>query len=263
MTLFWDGDPSTQSFIKIVGLSPAPQISPRSHIRTSSRPASAPAREVHTAHTFRSSPRQARPTTHHGTCNAASNNVGRATTDVSRTFYCCEQSGVDSSGKRCCVSFQHAANHYYHRDELERGRTRALEHRLRRLEQDNTHLRDAMLNKHNDWGLKRGVDDTHRRSLEMIAALLTAKKGAEKKSRTQDNARDRQVPLLLAMLYIQHLLSQYFVRSVKNVQNRGFGANHPDVSAIIVKKKRSSSGSSICDTFILYMYFFLLTAYPA
>lgn len=206
MALFWDGNPSTQSFIKIVGLSAASQLPPGSRTRASSRPASAPAREAHIAHTayaYRSLPRRGRTITHRGAHTAANDNFSRANTAVGRGFDSCERSGVNGSNERSCVSYHDAGDRYYHRDELEMGGTRALGHRLRQVQQENARLRDAMMDKRNGWGLKRGVDDAHWQNLELIAALLSAKReGGEKKSRrSQDNARILQVPPLMAMLY--------------------------------------------------------------
>ena len=206
MPLFWDGTPSTQSFIKIVGLSAPSQLPPRRRTRTSNRPASAPTREAHTAHTAhtcRSLPRRGRTITHRGAYTTANDNFSRANTAASRALDSCERSGVDSSDERCSVSYHHTGDCYYHRDELERGRTRELGRRLRQVKQENARLRDALLDKRDGWGLKRGMDDAQRQNLELIAALLTAKKvGGEKKSkRSRDNARILRVPLLMFMLY--------------------------------------------------------------
>lgn len=204
MAMFWDGNPSTQSFLKVVGLSAAPQLSSRSPARTSSRPASAPALEAHTAHAahaYQSSSRQGHAASHRAAYNTTNTNVSPADTGVSRAFDCCERPGVDSTGERGCVSFNDAADRYYRRDERGRGRMRALGHRLRQLKEENARLHDAMLDTRTGWGSKRGVDDAQGGNLELIAALLAAKKGAEKKSRrTQTKARILQVPLSIFML---------------------------------------------------------------
>lgn len=216
MALFWDGNPSTQSFLKIVGLSAAPQLSPRSRARTSSRPASAPAREAHTthaAHAYQSSSRHRHTTSHREVYNTANNNVSPADTGVSRAFDSCERPGVDSIDERGCVSFHDAADRYYRRDERERGRMRALGHRLRQLKEENARLHAAMLDTHTGWGSKRGVDDAQGGNLELIAALLAARKGAEKKSRrTQNKARILKVPLSTCMLL--YLGSALLIRGV-------------------------------------------------
>lgn len=100
------------------------------------------------------------------------------------------------------MSFYDAADHHY-RDEFERGRTRALQHRLSRLMQENARMRDTMLDKHtgNARGAEGGVDDALRQNLELIAALLAKNKGAEKKPRrTQNNARILQVQVFILIL---------------------------------------------------------------
>lgn len=285
MALFWDGDPSTQSFIKVVRLSPPPSFSPRIRTsRTRSRPASAPAlEEARRTHTSRSSPWQALSLAH-GTCNAANtapvsrassnavvshafdyhgrygadnsdegcsaamrcqaadtrthemhntpstNTVRRACDDrskqsgasrderytpstaISRALDDCKRPDADANndeqssaamsyhnpadhcdfrgwGDERCGSdnFHEAAANYDYRGEFEKGRTRALEHRLRRLTKENAQLREAVLERKHPRRVERGADDVRRQHLELIATLQAAKKGIVNKSeRAQD-----------------------------------------------------------------------------
>ncbi len=161
---FWDGDPTKQSFISIVGLS-----TPRAS-RTRPRPSSAPARGVKAAGS--QTPRA-------DASNHANLQVGKEHKD---------HEGLD----------QHAGNKGTEsgtnwRLEDEKRRVRILEHRLRQLKQENACMREAMLNKADDLRLER-LARAQRRNQELIAALQTAKEGAEAKARrTQQRVRTLQV----------------------------------------------------------------------
>lgn len=73
------------------------------------------------------------------------------------------------------------------------GRVLVLEHRLNELMRENACMRDAMLNKLDESRLER-LAQAQRRNHELIAALQTAKEGAEGKARrTQERVRALQV----------------------------------------------------------------------
>lgn len=169
---FWDGDPTKQSFISVVGLS-----TPRGS-RARSRPASAPARAAYTSG-FNS------PRKHHDN-------------DLDAT----EPSDIDEvNGGQTCLgsSRQHfetsKRNITSHQGEqsVEVGRLRVLENRLNELMRENACMRDAMLNKVDERRLER-LAQAQRRNHELIATLQTAKEGAEGKARrSQERVRALQV----------------------------------------------------------------------
>lgn len=172
--MFWDGDPTKQSFISVVGLS-TPRVS-----RTRSRPSSAPARAPHTSRL--NSPRKRHDLT---------------LTDVDAT----EQSGFGIGGGQTCrgsrhqhVGIERRTNATHQReDAVEKGRLRLLEHRLHQLTRENACMRGAMLSKVDEGRLER-LAQAQRRNHELIAALQAAKEGAEGKARrTQDRVRALQV----------------------------------------------------------------------
>lgn len=169
--MFWDGDPTTQSFISVVGLS-----TPRAS-RTRPRPSSAPARSLKTAG-FKSSRRPDLLD------NSTSFEVGG------------EHTGQGSLNQR--VGNKGATNKTNWCLEDEMRRVRILEHRLHQLKQENACMRDAMLNKADELRLER-LAQAQRRNQELITALQTAKEGAETKARrTQERVRALQVQLWIS-----------------------------------------------------------------
>lgn len=174
--LFWDGDPTKQSFIRVVGLS-----TPRAS-RTRPRPSSAPARRVKTSEF--SSPKQDQSLTF---------------TPVTGPENSCFEVGEENiswgslhhrSGNERPSTAAHQG-----REGVETGRVRVLEHRLRQLVQENACLRDAMLNKADEVRLER-LAEAQRQTQELIAALETAKEGVELKTRNaQHRARALQVSI--------------------------------------------------------------------
>lgn len=170
--LFWDGDPTKQSFIRVVGLS-TPQAA-----RMRPRPSSAPARRVKTSGF--TSPSQDQP-------------LAFAPEPVP------ENSFFEVGGEYTSWGSVHhhrgenegPASTRPGREDDEKGRVRVLEHRLRELTQENTCMRDAMLSKAEDAKLQR-LAEAQRRNQELIAALDTAKERAERK--TQHRVRVQQVP---------------------------------------------------------------------
>lgn len=174
---FWNGDPTKQSFISVVGLS-----TPRAS-RTRPRPSSAPARGVKAPAPglgFKT-PRTANASNH------ANFEVGEEHTD---------HGGLDQRARN-----RGGGSETSWRLEDEMGRVRILEHRLRQLKQENACMRDAMLNKADDLRLERLVQ-AQKRSQELIAALQMAKEGAEVRARrTQQRVRT-----LLAQVSITRML---------------------------------------------------------
>ncbi|CAM9903155.1 unnamed protein product, partial [Pylaiella littoralis] len=169
--MFWDGDPTKQSFISVVGLS-TPRVS-----RTRSRPSSAPAQTAQTS-------RLNSPRVHQ-------NNATDAT----------ELSGLEVGGwqtwsGRQYIETERRINTTREGEvSIEMGRVLVLEHRLNELMRENACMRDAMLNKLDESRLER-LAQAQRRNHELIAALQTAKEGAEGKARrTQERVRALQIQL--------------------------------------------------------------------
>lgn len=151
--LFWDGDPTKQSFIRVVGFS-TPRVS-----RTRPRPSSAPARRVKTTGFIS-------PTRQDQSCGFTA--VHAAVLENSDF-----EVGTEYTSWRPASSLTEYA---------EKGRVRVLEHRLRQLMQENACMRDAMLSKADEFKLER-LAEAQRRNQELIAALETAKEGAERTTR--------------------------------------------------------------------------------
>ena len=167
--MFWDGNPTTQSFISVVGLS-----TPRAS-RTRPRPSSAPARSLKTAGV--KSPR-------------------RPDLLDNSSFVGVEHTDQRSLNKR--DGNKGEKNKTDWRLEEEMRRVRILEHRLHQLKQENACMRDAMLNKADELRLER-LAQALRRNQELITALQTAKEGAETKARrTQERVRALQVQLWIS-----------------------------------------------------------------
>ncbi|CAB1117996.1 unnamed protein product [Ectocarpus sp. CCAP 1310/34] len=162
--MFWDGDPSRQSFISVVGLS-SPQVSP-----SRPRPLSAPARGAYLS-TFHS-PRQK---------YLSQWSVGG--------FEVGSEQPIRSSSKQHAYVARERSPRSTHQEENGLGveRVPVLE-RMR----ENTCMRDAKLSIGDRKRLER-LGQAQRRNLELIAALQTAKARAEKKARkAQDKVNTLQ-----------------------------------------------------------------------
>lgn len=198
--LFWDGDPTKQSFIRVVGLS-TPRGSSRAS-RTRPRPSSAPARRVKTSGL--ASPRQ-------------DQSLAFTPTAVPENFYFKAGEGCTTwgslharGGNETPTSNNNAGN-----EDVEKGRVRILEHRLRQLMQENARMRDAMLNKADEVKLGR-LAEAQRRNQELIAALEAAKEGTERKtSKAQHRARVLQVPTHLASIPASFFMPKSLTKVVR------------------------------------------------
>lgn len=176
--LFWDGDSTKQSFIRVVGLSTSRAS------RTRSRPSSAPARRVKTSGPTSPSRDQSLAITPAAVLENSKIEVGEG---------CTNWGSLHARGGNERPIFTNPG-----RGDVEKGRVRILEHRLRQLTQENACMRDAMLNKADEVKLER-LAVAKRRNQELIAALEIAKEGAQRKTRkTQHQARVSQVPTHLA-----------------------------------------------------------------
>lgn len=170
--MFWDGDPSTQSFIRVVGLSSRRVSGPEC------RPASAPARQDHVSGC---SPRQRR--TH--------NQAGR---EISRHSFDAEGPGVDGDKQHRATS-RHDRS--YRHGDVERGRMMALEHRLRQLTRENARMRDAIMDGAEVSKLER-MGGMRTRNLDTAATRRNGNKdGGEQKSRRSQ----QQCPVRARFLY--------------------------------------------------------------
>lgn len=163
---------------------------------TRSRPASAPSRrgsaKTSTSSAF-ASPRQIR------TANASDYAGGTHQLNNVPWF---SKSGDDDVGRKGYLSGrQDTYSTGRHRGEgVEEGMTGALERRLGELARENTRLRDARLETKADVYSTR-LDHmalSQRRNLEVLAALQSAKEGAEKRARRiQDRLRAVQVLVII------------------------------------------------------------------
>ncbi|CAM9456141.1 unnamed protein product [Ectocarpus fasciculatus] len=160
--MFWDGDPSKQSFISVVGLS-SPRASP-----PRPRPLSAPARGAHLSRFH--SPRQSQ-------WSVGGFEVGR------------EQTIRSSSKQNAYEARERSTPRAAHKGENSLGVERVPV--LERI-WENTSMRDANLSIGDRKRLER-LGQAQRRNLELIAALQTAKARAEKKAkRAQDKVNTLQ-----------------------------------------------------------------------
>lgn len=217
--LFWDGDPTKQSFIRVVGL-PTSRAS-----RTRRRPSSAPARRAKASgHT---PPRQDRS--------------HAFTTAVAVPEDSCFEVGEEyiSWGSLHPRGGNERPSTHQGREDVEKGRVRVLEHRLRQLMQENACMRDAMLDKADEVKLER-LAEAQRRNQELIAALETAKEGAERKTRkTQHRVRALQVlynafsrlqslrRLLVATPSKESSIRRRVQHSLTRLRDRSFSFSHP------------------------------------
>lgn len=163
--MFWDGDPSKQSFISVVGLS-SPRASP-----SRPRPLSAPARGGHLSRFH--SPRQEDLSQ----WSVGGFEVGREQT-------------IRSSSKKHAYTARETSpcSENQGQNGLGMERVPVLE-KMR----ENTCMRDAKLSIADRKRLER-LGQAQRRNLELIAALQTAKARAERKARTaQDKVNTLQV----------------------------------------------------------------------
>lgn len=166
---FWDGDPSTQSFISCVGLS----LSQNPRIRR--RPSSAPVRNI--ANSRSPSPR-----------HLLTSSRGLSEGFSSSYALSCDAGGGERPSTRARDEHSDGGD-----ADIDRGRMRVLEYRLSELARENALLRDAMLEKADVTRMDR-MAQAQRRNLELVAALHTAREAAEKKARkARDRARLLQV----------------------------------------------------------------------
>lgn len=180
---FWDGDPSKQSFIQFVGLSsPSHRPASRTRITPRGRPASAPSRQswakVSTTAGY-ISPRQIR------TANSGDHEEGG--TNHHNHIHSFPNSSDDDVGRQCYLSSQDDTDtiDQRRREGIEEGTVRVLERRLEVLARENARLRDATVDSKKEAYATRldRMALSQRRNLEVMAALQSAKEGADNRTR--------------------------------------------------------------------------------